>query len=74
MKQQFGGTGKYPQGSLGPDDEGELQMGVAHDSKGTVFLNFGKEVSWVGFPPEQAINLARLILQHAGAKKVEIEL
>lgn len=71
---KFGATGEYPEGSLGPHDEGALRMGVAHDSKGTVILNFGKEVSWVGFPPEQAINLARMILKHAGAKKVEIEL
>lgn len=71
---KFGATGQYPDGSLGPHDEGALQMGVAHDSKGTVILNFGKEVSWIGMPPEQAINFARLILRHAGVKKVEIEL
>ncbi len=72
--QKFGATGKYPKGSLGPDDQGELSMGVTHDSKGTVILNFGKEVSWIGMPPEQAINFARLILRHAGVRKVEIEL
>jgi len=71
---KFGAMGKYPHGSLGPDDEGALQIGVAHDSKGTVILNFGKKVSWIGMPSEQAINFAKLILRHAGAKKVEIEL
>jgi hypothetical protein len=71
---KFGATGKFPDGMLGPDDEGALQVGVAHDSNGTVILNFGKEVSWIGMPAEQAINFAKLILRHAGAKKVEITL
>lgn len=71
---KFGATGKFPRGMLGPSDEGELNMGVAHDSKGTVIVNFGKEVSWFGLPPEQAIEFAKLILRHAGAKKVEITL
>lgn len=71
---KFGATGEYPRGSLGPSDRGALQLGVTHDSKGTVLVNFGTEVSWIGMPPEQAIEFARLILRHAGAKKVEIEL
>lgn len=71
---KFGPTGKYPAGMLGPQDEGALQIGVTHDSKGTVIVNFGKAVDWIGMPPEQAVNFARLILQHAGARKVEIEL
>ena len=71
---KLGATGKYPEGSLGPHDEGALQMAVAHDSKGNVHVNFGKDVSWFSLPAPQAINLAKLILRHAGAKKVEIEL
>lgn len=71
---KLGATGKYPHGSFGPHDEGALQMAVAHDSQGNVHVNFGKDVSWFALPPEQAINLAKLILRHAGAKKVEIEL
>ncbi len=73
-KGKFGATGKFPHGSLGPHDEGELQLGVAHDSKGLVHVNFGKDVSWFAMPPEMAINFAKLILRHAGVKKVEIEL
>jgi hypothetical protein len=71
---KLGATGKYPHGSLGPHDEGALQMAVAHDRQGNVHVNFGNEVSWFALPPDQAINFARLILRHAGAKKVEIEL
>jgi hypothetical protein len=72
---KFGATGNYPDGSLGPDDEGELQIGVARDSQGNVIVNFGnKGVSWLAMPPDRAIGFARLILRHAGVKKVEIEL
>jgi hypothetical protein len=71
---KLGATGKYPKGSLGPHDEGELRMAVAKDSQGNVHVNFGKDVSWFAIPPEQAIELAKLLLRHAGAKKVEITL
>lgn len=74
MAEKLGATGKYPEGSLGPGDEGALNIGVAHDSRGNVIINFGTEVSWVGMPSAQAINFARLILRHAGTKRVEIEL
>jgi hypothetical protein len=74
MNNKFGATGKFPRGSLGPHDEGGLQMGVAHDEHGNVIMNFGKPVAWIAFPPEQAIELAKLILHHAGAKKIEITL
>jgi hypothetical protein len=69
---KIGPTGEFPHGSLGKHDDGALNVGVAHDSKGNVVLNFGTEVSWIALPPENAINFARLILRHAGAKRVEI--
>ena len=71
---KFGPTGEFPHGKLGPSDEGALQIGVARDSKGTVIINFGTHVDWIGMPLEQAINFARLIMKHAGAKKISIEL
>lgn len=71
---KFGATGKFPQGSYGRHDEGELRMGVARDNYGNVRMDFGKPVAWMAFPPEQAIELAKLLLKHAGAKKVEITL
>ena len=73
-RQQFGALGTYSDGSLGAHDKGDLKMGVAHDSKGNVHLNFGKEISWFAVPPAQAITLAKLLLTHAGAKKIEITL
>ena len=67
---KFGPTGRFPQGQLGPHDEGELRIGVAHDSQGNVIINFGTFVDWVGFPPPQAIELALSILKHAGVDEV----
>lgn len=66
-KRDMGATGRFPQGVLNEDDEGELRMGVARDPKtGLVNINFGKPVAWFALPPENAIALARTILKHAG--------
>lgn len=69
-----GATGRFPDGKIHPGDEGELRFGVVKDGHGNVHLNFGKDVSWLSMPPATAIQLARALLKHAGAKKVEIEL
>jgi hypothetical protein len=74
MKKKIGATGKYPEGSLGPHDEGELSFTIATDSKGLVHIHFGTPVAWIGLRPEQAIELGKLLLMKAGAKKVEVEL
>lgn len=72
-KRDFGATGTFPQGVLNDDDQGALKIGVAFDKKdGLVHLNFGKPVAWTAFPPEMATQLARTLLKHAGAKKIEI--
>jgi len=71
---KLGATGKFPDGKLTPNDEGELQLGLASDSAGRVHFNFGKPIAWFAMERGQAIDLARLILRHAGVKKVEIEL
>jgi len=71
---KFGATGTFPRGKLNAHDEGGLTMGVAHDDKGLVHVNFGKKIRWFALPSADAIDLAKLILTHAGAKKVEIEL
>lgn len=72
-KQVFGATGSFPMPALNDDDEGELRMGVTFDPvDGIVRLEFGKPIAWIGLPPEGAIELAKTLLKHAGAKTVEI--
>jgi hypothetical protein len=69
----LGATGEFPYGKVQDDDEGELRMAVGFDKvDGIVRLEFGKPVAWLGLPPAEAVNLARSLLRHAGASKVEI--
>lgn len=63
--------GEYPDGKLGPDDEGGIAMSVSHKD-GRVILLFPKPVAWVGFTADEAIGLAELLVEHArqaGSKK-----
>lgn len=74
-KRPFGPTGEFPQGKLDDTDEGALKIGIAYDKlDGIVRVEFGKPIAWLGLPPPEAVGLARLLLRHAGAKKVEIEI
>lgn len=57
-------SSQYPNGQLNDNDEGELRM-VAYVEKGAVVLNFGKPIAWVGFPPEIARDLAKLLMDKA---------
>jgi hypothetical protein len=72
---KFGPTGRFPQGVLNAADEGELQFGIGRDPlDGLVHVDFGKPVAWFAMSPESAVGFAKLLLKHAGAKRVEIEL
>lgn len=74
-KREFGATGQHPLGQLDDSDEGELRLGVAFDEvMGVVRIEFGKPVAWLGLPKQEAIQLARMLLRHAGIKNVSIEL
>lgn len=72
-KPEIGATGQFPDGKLDNSDEGELAFAVGRDSDGNVRIDFGTPVAWMAMPPYIAINLARTMLKHAGAKKIEIE-
>ena len=63
-EEKFGSTGKFPDGKLVPSDEGEIAFGVTHKN-GKVIMNFGKPVTWVGYGPAQATELAGLLRKHA---------
>lgn len=58
----FGATGRFPQGKYIPQDEGEIQFGVAADKQqGKVLINFGKPVAWFGMDAQQADDLGDLL-------------
>lgn len=58
--------GEYPEGKLNNTDEGALTVGIGHQA-GKVVITFPKQVSWIGFTPEQAIEIAETLVQHARA-------
>lgn len=63
---KLGATGKFPRGRLTEEDEGELQMAVAHRD-GNIVLDFGKPVVWIGSSPKEARQIAALFIKHADA-------
>lgn len=61
---KIGPTGDYPQGKLNEDDEGGLGILVATDiGSGTVRIQFGKRISWLGMDVETASELAAAIVR-----------
>jgi hypothetical protein len=55
---------QFPRGKLNVTDEGviEMRVGVSMD---VVVIAFPSPVTWFGLPPEQAEQLAALLLQNA---------
>lgn len=54
----------YSEGQLTPDDEGDLMLAVG-EKDGNVVIDFGKQIVWLGLPPDSAIELARMIHDRA---------
>jgi hypothetical protein len=55
---------QYPRGKFCESDEGVLSMTIGIRDK-TVIIDFGKDLSWIGMPKEQAISFANVILAKA---------
>lgn len=56
----LGATGRFPQGKLTTKDEGEIQFAIG-EKDGKVILDFGKATAWIGFEPEQALQIAKIL-------------
>jgi hypothetical protein len=66
LQDGLGATGRFPQGQLNPDDEGEIRVAVAADPKQQkVIIDFGKRVAWIGFDAAQATELGELLIAKA---------
>ena len=60
----IGATGKFPEGKLNPTDEGEIRFAVAIENN-KIVLHFGKPVAWLGCTKEQAMDIAKAIIEKA---------
>lgn len=70
-KQKLGATGKFPDGKLGEDDQGQLTMGIS-TKDGNVMIDFGKDINWLAFPPNDAREFARLLIARANGIDMEL--
>ena len=66
MRKAFG---EFPNGKLNAQDEGALACAIGSEN-GTVKMMFPKPVAWIAFTPEQAVDIAKLLLEHAGYVEV----
>jgi hypothetical protein len=64
MDEKLGATGKFPEGKLNDDDEGELQASIRTEGK-NVIIDFGKPVAWLALPKEDAIASGMSLIKHA---------
>lgn len=60
----LGATHNFPDGKLTPHDDGEIKFAIGY-YKGNVVINFNTPVVWLGMLPEQAKQLAELLLRYA---------
>lgn len=58
---------QYPQGKLNDTDQGALVMKI-YEEKGEIVIDFGKDLSWIGFSKEKARALGELLI--AKSKKL----
>lgn len=57
-------TGEFPDGRLNEHDQGAVAVAIGHQ-EGRVTLQFPKNLNWIGFTPEQAIDIAQSLIEHA---------
>ena len=56
----LGPTGQFPEGQLNPTDEGEIKIAIGVE-RDRIVIHFGKPISWIGFNPKQAREIAEMI-------------
>lgn len=64
VKSFLGSTGKFPDGKLNEDDEGEMRIAVGIEDS-CVIIMFGELVSWIGLTAEGARDLANSLIEKA---------
>lgn len=53
---------KWPQGRIAPDDDGQLVIAIAADTKHKILkIHFGKPVEWIGLGKAEVNGLIELL-------------
>jgi hypothetical protein len=61
---KLGATSDFPDGKLGNDDEGEVTARVRL-SHGRLWIDFGKEITWLGLGRKEAALLGAILFAYA---------
>lgn len=56
--------GEFLDGRLNQADEGAIALMVGHEN-GKVVMQFATPTAWIGFTPEQAMDIAQMLITHA---------
>lgn len=56
--------GEFPQGRLNANDQGAVAVLVGHE-RGKVVMQFAHPTAWIGFTPQQALDIAETLIRHA---------
>ena len=57
---------QYPNGKIADDDEGLIDVRIIADPKRqVVIVDFRKPVPWIALPKQEAVMLAKSLLEHA---------
>jgi hypothetical protein len=56
--------GEYPNGRLNENDAGALAVSIGQEG-GAVVMRFPKPVAWIGFTPEQSVEIAQMLIKRA---------
>jgi hypothetical protein len=59
-KPKLGPTGRYPRGMARPDDTGETRIAIYAEG-GNVCIDMGVPTKWLAFPPDVALEMARVL-------------
>ena len=61
MRESFG---EFPNGRLNESDQGAMAVAIGHE-KGVVTMQFARNLNWIGFTPNQAVEIAQTLIEHA---------
>lgn len=60
----LGPTGRYPQGKLFANDDGELRVGIAKH-QGKIIVNFGVSITFLAMTRQEALAFAEALTRQA---------